>query len=77
MFLKLSFLTLAIIVNCLFFYLNNQFIISDFFLLNIPILMNFFLFLYFSKKINTKYNEEDIQSAEDHPLIRSARKRLK
>ena len=77
MFLSLSFLILAIIVNCLFFYFKNQIIISEIFLLNIPILMNFFLFLYFSKKINTKYIEKNVQSAEDHPIIKSARERLK
>tara|TARA_X000001036_G_scaffold356816_1_gene338942 strand:- start:1023 stop:1256 length:234 start_codon:yes stop_codon:yes gene_type:complete len=77
MFLKLSFLILVVIVNCLFFYFNNQIIISDFFLLNLPIFMNFFLFLYFSKKINIKYLKKNSESAADHPIIRSARERLK
>tara|TARA_X000001036_G_scaffold258271_1_gene240145 strand:+ start:1013 stop:1246 length:234 start_codon:yes stop_codon:yes gene_type:complete len=77
MYLNLSFLILAIIINCLFFYFKKQIIISEIFLLNIPILMNFFLFLYFSKKLNTKHIEKNNQSAEDHPIIRSARERLK
>ena len=77
MFLKVSFLILVFFSN-FFLYLAITFhIIFGFFLLNFFVICLILFFYSFNKKKEQNLTDQVLDSAENHPIIKSARERLK
>ncbi len=77
MFLKILFLSFLFLSNFFLYLALSVHVIFVFFLLNFFIICLLLFFYALNKKKEANFNDQDLDSAENHPIIKSARERLK